>query len=1507
MNQSSPESHAYNVAFTVRILSPLDTAALKVAFQKILNRHPSLRTNFKLINENPVQEVHGYKEIFFKLIDVKHNEIRDLKEKIRKTNEVPFALDEDDLFRVYLFRISETDCILLMSFHHIVTDGKSIGIVFDELWEIYRQETGNHASLPHVETRYSDFVQWQSEFLKTDQSDSELNYWKDELKGDLPVLNIFSEKPRPPIQTFNGGTVYFSIENEIAEKLKEMSKLEAATFFSVLLSSYFILLHKYSQQDEIICGIPTAGRPEQRFENVAGYFINPVSIRSDISDDPDFSTYLKRIQKKILSAISNQNIPFASVIEKLFHKRDASRTTVFQTFLGLQKIQPAALQELFVPGNEGARINYKGIDFEEFDIEQQSGQFDITAEFSEGKKFLSGALKYNTDLFDREFVEQMSKHFKNLIGDIAHNRGRKISELRLLSDEEENSILVERNDTTFSYDEFDCVHKLIEKQAAETPGRVSLVYENETMTYEEMNKRANRLANYLKNSGIGKESLVCLFMERSFNMVISMLGVLKSGAAYIPVDVSYPSDRIEFMIKDSSASVIITQGSLKSRLPATGSKILVIEDEENELSKLNSGNLNLNVPVDDLAYVIYTSGSTGVPKGVMIEHKSLSNHMLWMKDAFGFKNSDSVLQKTPFSFDASVWEFYLPLMTGGKLIITKPEGHLDAGYLIETILKNDVSVIQFVPTMLRLLIDEDGIENCTSLRYVFSGGEQLTVDLTKKVFAKLNADLVNLYGPTEVTIDSLFYKCENSGEQTIPIGRPVYNTRAYVLDKYLNPVPDGVAGELFLGGLDVARGYLNNPELTNDRFIPDKFSGENKKMYKTGDAVRWNRDGNVEYIGRIDQQVKFRGFRIELGEIEAKLLECDGVKEAVADIRTDRTGVKKLIAYVVADPSAQNSEDSLKAYLMRKLPEYMVPSSIKQIEKIPVTPGGKTDKSSLPDIDASTVHENFVKPKNETERILAEVWKEVLNLKQVSVNDNFFELGGDSILSIQIISKAKQHGIRITPRQMFQFQTISGVSSEAEVHKNANAEQGIVTGEAELIPIQRWFFEKKKEMFRHYNHSVLMSVPKNIDQKLLKKALEVVINHHDALRSQFKPAGNGWIQVFSGQKNSIPFTEVQIKGKGLAEFKDNLNREIKKLQDSIDPVSGDVISVALLKSPEEKNDRLLIIVHHLVIDGVSWRILLEDLYDVYTQLETKGKFKLNEKTSSFKEWSEALKEYAVRNIAEERKYWEVVSKTKNINRPEITANGNLAGNEKTIYDSLTEEETSQILHTVPKAYNTQINDILLTALAFALNKCTGECESLISLETHGREDISESIDLSRTIGWFTAMYPFVLKLDDKNDIGRSIKFIKEDLRRVPRNGIGYGLMKYLLPDSNLDYVEPQIVFNYLGQINDRIKTDSDWKLSKSPILLSQSPDSERSSLIEINGMIVGQKLKFEFNYNPDFHDDDYMKNFANEFVTSLREINGHCLSKEEKAFTPSDFSASGLNQQDLDSLIENLN
>ena len=922
---------------------------------------------------------------------------------------------------------------------------------------------------------------------------------------------------------------------------------------------------------------------------------------------------------------------------------------------------------------------------------------------------------------------------------------------------------------------------------------------------------------------------------------------------------------------------------------------------------------------ENLAYVIYTSGSTGRPKGVMNEHGGICNRLQWMQDAYALKKEDRVLQKTPVSFDVSVWEFFWPLMFGARLVVAKPGGHKDTRYLVKLINEHSITTIHFVPSMLQMFLLDKKVETCHSLKRVICSGEALSYTLQERFFARLDAELHNLYGPTEAAVDVTYWACQRQSElSTVPIGRPVANTQIHLLDAQLQPVPIGEPAELHIGGIQVARGYLNRPELTAEKFIPDPFSpGTNGRLYKTGDLARYLPDGNILYLGRLDHQVKIRGNRIELGEIEAVLSQHSRIREVAVVVQEYDPGDNRLAAYIVPNQEQSVSNSQLRDFLSKILPDFMIPATFTILDTMPLTPNGKVDRKALPigELDRSTIDSHFVAPRNATEETLANIWAQVIGIKRVGINDNFFELGGDSILGIQITSKANQMGLYLTPDQLFHYPTIAQLADVAGTAPIIQAEQGVLTGPLPLTPIQHWFFEQNLLESHHWNQAFLLKAPPDIDASLLEKAIDQLLIHHDALRLRFQCENSECHQTITFPNEMVPVSQEKLSKLTKAEQKAAIESTATQLQASLNLSEGPLIRVALFETDSQELSYLLIIIHHLAVDGVSWRILLEHLELLYNQLSHNQAVQLPPKTTSYKHWAHQLTEYAQSDkLQQELHFWIAMQGKQPCSLPVDSPTGidnNTVSSVGIISTSLNVEETEMLLKQVPKAYHTQINDVLLTALTQAVTQWTGASSLLVDLEGHGREAIFEDIDLLRTVGWFTTIFPVSLNLESTSNLGEMLKSIKEQLRRIPNRGIGYGLLRYLRNEPETAKTlrampQAELSFNYLGQFDQMLSPASPFKLTNESYGPRRSLRGNRRYLIEIRGSIVEGKLQLHLEYSKNIHHQSTIEKLAQGFLDALKHLIDHCQTPAAGGFTPSDFPEADLSQDELDDLMSEI-
>ncbi|MDP8242505.1 MAG: amino acid adenylation domain-containing protein [Candidatus Hinthialibacter antarcticus] len=1043
--KNNPASAAYNAAYAVRILSPLSEPIVKQSFQLLVDRHSMLRSIYKMDEGELVQQILPKQEVAFETIDVSNLSDSETDKRVRENYRKPFDLETGPVSRVTLLRRSDRECILLVNVHHIACDGWSMWVLMNEFRQIYPALLkGEAVTLPGLDYQYSDFIDWQNRMVADAEGERLWDYWRNALKGEVPILNLPTDKSHPPMRSFNGASIPFQISGDLTERLHACAKEQGATLYMAMLAAFQVLLFRYTGQEDIIVGSPTSGRTQADFASVVGYCVNPVALRSSFEGDPAFSDFLSQVRHTVLDALTHQDFPLPLIVERLQMNRDPSRTPLFQSMFILQKPpQSDEYLELLTPGE--ANVHWGGLDLQPYELPQMEGQFDLTLEIlekAEQRDSLFGVFKYNTDVFQKSTIQRMQAHYCVLLEQIVENPNRRVSELPLLPKREKTRILSDWNATRKEYPLHKSLHEWVEEQVNKTPDAIAVEAPQangavETLTFRELNAKANQLAHYLRSLNVGRDTPVGICIERSLDMVVGLLGIVKAGGAYVPLDPDYPNDRLRYMLEDAQVPVLLTQQKLLNEHPVflnlKASPFIVCVDRDLEaIETFDEANpVNQSRP-EDLAYIIYTSGSSGRPKGVMNIHKAICNRLLWMQDEYGLDENDRVLQKTPFSFDVSVWEFFWPLMTGARLVMAKPEGHKDSAYLIDLIRARNITTLHFVPSMLKAFLERDEAGTCRCVRRVVCSGEALTPEIQTRFFERFDCELHNLYGPTEAAIDVTYWECKPEPDAvTVPIGRPIANTTIYILDSHKKPTPIGVSGELYIGGVNLARGYYNKSKMTEERFVPDPFDRTpGARLYKTGDVARFRADGVIEYIGRADYQEKIRGFRIELGEVEAVLERHPDVGQAAVITRDDRPGGRYMAAYAVASNGADLDAASLRNFIQKFLPDYMIPSAFVVMDLFPLTPNGKLNRGALPAPDTVQPGDGADAPRSRTEDVIYAAWKQVLQRDEIGLRDNFFEVGGHSLLLGQVHSVLQTHfGDGLTMVELFQYPTIQSLAA----------------------------------------------------------------------------------------------------------------------------------------------------------------------------------------------------------------------------------------------------------------------------------------------------------------------------------------------------------------------------------------------------------------------------------------------------------------------------------------------
>ncbi|NET03094.1 MAG: amino acid adenylation domain-containing protein [Sphaerospermopsis sp. SIO1G1] len=1508
VQQIEPDSTAYNMLEALYLKGDLNVPALAKSLNELINRHEVLRTCFPTVDEQPVQLISPPQNLSLSVENLQGLSPQEQTDQIREIGvslaSQPVDLATGPLVEFVLLQLQAQEYVLLIKMHHIIYDGWSLNIFFSELAQLYTAfSQGLPSPLPELPIQYADFAVWQRQWLTDDVLERQVNYWQKQLDGVPLVLELPSDRPRPPVQTFAGGMARFKLDQELSQRLKKLSQESDATLFITLLSAFIVLVSRYSGQLDLVVGSPIANRNNLALEKLMGFFVNNLVLRGDLSKNPTFAEFLAQMRTTTLSAYSHQDLPFESLVDKLHPVRDLSRNPVAQVVFALQNAPMSA-------------SNLPGLIIENMSLPLElKSRFDLEVNYWEIDDYLEGVWSYNSDLFDDTTIARMAGNFETLLWGIVINPQNQVSELPLLSETERQQILIDWNQTDKKYPQDKCVHDLFTEQVETTPDAIAVIFKDQKLTYQELNQKANQLAHHLQSLGVQPDLLVGICIERSVEMLIGILAILKAGGAYVPIDPNYPTERQAFILTDTQTPILLTQEHLRHNFPTDEIQVICLDTDWSNLAPTTHNPISDTNP-QHLAYAIYTSGSTGKPKGTLIPHQGLVNYLSWCTQAYHVNYGTGSIVHSPLGFDLTITSLFSPLLVGNQVEIL-PQGE-DVENLSQALHDNtDLSLVKITPAHLELLNQQiPATKAANRARAFIIGGDNLlgeNIAFWQKFAPETR--LINEYGPTETVVGCCIYQVppEQHFPGAVPIGRPIANTKLYILDQHLQPVPIGVPGELHIGGAGLARGYLNRPELTAEKFIPNPFDQGKTRLYKTGDLARYLPDGNLEYLGRIDSQVKIRGFRIELGEIESVLNQHQEIQAACVIAREDIPGKKRLVGYLVAQTETELTTSQIRQHLKNTLPEYMTPSAFVYLESLPLTANGKINTRALPAPETLTTDADIISPRNLIETQLVEIWQQVLGIEKIGINDNFFELGGDSILSIQIIAKAKQVGIEITLKQIFANQTIAELATVAGKIKTLEIEQEAVTGELKLTPIQQWFFKQQQPENNHFNQAFLFTVPANIDREKLELAWQEMINHHDALKLRFNYQNNQWQAVHDQEITSFEIEEFDLSPQPKSAQSKILEDTANQLQASLD-LGSNLVKVGLFKLGENQPGRLLMVIHHLVVDGVSWRILLEDLETGYQQLMQGEKIKFPAKTTSFKAWSEKLREYAqTEALTSELSYWLEVGNREFTSIPVDYPQGdNNIASAEIVSVALTATETTALLQDVPTAYQTQINDILLTTLVLVLSQWTKSKSIMFNLEGHGREDIINNVDISRTVGWFTTLFPVVLNLDDTDidDLGNTIKSIKEQLRNIPNKGIGYGILRYLSADENIQKLaqipQAEISFNYLGQFNQTLNTSAFISPAHESSGEIQSLNNYRLTILDVNAFITDEQLQISWIYSSKIHEKTTIEKIAQEFVACLQDIINHCVDPENTGYTPTDFPLLDFDQSELDQILENL-
>ena len=1496
LDQLSPGNSFYNIPVAIPIDTPIDTGVLQRCVDELVQRHETLRTSFDMLDGQPRQRVHERMQVEVRLIEVEGELAAERDEQVQRlaTEEAvrPFDLGQGPLLRVRLLRLEPRRHLLLLTLHHIIADAWSIGVLWSELTTLYAAFAAGSASpLQELPIQYADFAIWQRDWLSGEVREKQIAYWRQRLQ-ELPTLALPTDRVRPTIQSFRGDHVVVKLDATLTRALGMLSQQVEATLFMTVLAGFKALLMRYSGQTDVVVGAPIAGRDRAQLEGLIGFFVNTLVLRTDLGSDPSVLELIGLVRETALGGFAHAELPFEMLVEELQPQRDLSRNPLFQVTFQLFAASGAQEGSAKVPP---------------VDVKRGTAPFDLSLSLWESAAGLQGVIEYSTDLYERASMVRLAGHLQTLLAGMVAQPQAKLSQLPLLTPGERRQLLVEWNATQAEYPQ-QCLHELVQAQARRDPEAVAVVFGEEQLSYGELEWRANQVAHWLHENGVQAETLVGLCVERSLEMVVGLLGILKAGGAYVPLDPQYPTERLRYMLEDANVALLLTQQALAPRIPKGNAKHLLLDQEWAQVAAL-PGDMpppSESTP-DNLAYVIYTSGSTGTPKGVMVPHRGLANVVQEQRRLFGLTPQSRVLQFAPLSFDASVFEVVMALANGASLYLACYEVLVSPSELMEFLAEHEISIVTLPPSFLAA----QPVQDLPALETITVAGEPCPAELPLR-WLRAGRRFFNLYGPTEDTIWTTCADCTDATTRPA-IGRPIANTQVYVLDTQLQPVPCGVAGELYIGGVGLARGYLGRPQMTAERFIAHPFNNKaGERLYRTGDLVRYRADGQLEFLGRIDHQVKLRGFRIDLGEIEAVLAQHPAVAQVVAVMREDTPGRPHLVAYVLAQRGLVINTSELRRFMRERVPDYMLPTAWGVLEQWPVTPNGKIDRDALPQVNAQA-EASYVAPRTPLERVLAQLWADALGIERVGVHDNFFELGGDSILSIQFMARANQTGLRLATKDVFEHQTIAQLAL-AVGQGQAHAEQGAMEGMVPLTPIQRWFFECRLDEPHHFNQAVLLPLESEPDAHAMNHALEELLRHHDALRMRFdRNADEAWVMDFEDAVGQPFFERHDLSTMTPRARRKAIQAHSTRLQASLNLSEGPLLRAALFDAGQDTSSRLLIVVHHLVVDGMSWRILLEDMQTAYDQLARGGKPRLPAKTSSFQQWSRKLLDHAGLNATNaEARYWlELVPSGCPSLPVDHKGVANAVAQSSNVSVSLSVAQTEALLHELPKRHRTGINDVLLTAVVQAFAPWTGRRSLLVDVEGHGREPIFDDIDLSRTVGWFTSFFPVHLDIGKASTTVAALKAVKEQLRTIPNRGISFGIARYLGPHDELrdamrKLPRPEVVFNYFGMVSRAgvvdSATDDELMLGGLPV----SPKNQRQHLIEINARVVSGRMEAKWTFATQVHFKTTIESLAQRFIGALQELIEADGTAAAGSLMPSDFPQARASQDDLEVLVRRI-
>lgn len=1468
-------SPTYNILMASRLLGDLDVSVLRRSFEYLIKRHESLRTTFNENNEGVAQQfIHDTLDLNMVVEDL--SAYPDSQKQVlldQAKNHMAgfrFDLEQAPLSHIMLIRYDQDEWILLMAMHHIISDGWSMGILSRELSAVYQSDMANsEPDLPPISINYRDYSVWQQRQQQSASIEQGVKRWCRLLENSEYYLDLNAGKSRPESRSYQGSVCPVLIAPELSKQLEQLAESKGVSLFVLLLTAYFILLQRYSGRNDLLVGTQAANRNEPDLEQIVGFFINTIPLRARIEVNLRVTELLAQVNGFCLNAFDLQFVPFELLVEALKPERNFGTNPLVQL--------------MFLWQNAPIRdIALKGLTTRREPLQSEASKFDLTLELGMDQGGIQGVFEYSTDLFDTLTVENMVGHYTALLQGIVQNPDSAVGDLRLTY--ADNSILPSIG---LSIDDRQTIVSAFNAQLVKTPNANALNDGLEVLTYRQLSELADIIAQRLRQADIKPGLIVAIYLPRTNDYLVALLGILKAGCTYLPLEQTLPAARIDFILNDAKAAAVISQEPVFADY---------LHIQCNDLQQPVTQPTMQAIPAQTPAYLIYTSGSTGQPKGVLISHQSVLGLVQSLNQAI-YQNSPkpiNVALMASFIFDASVQQIFAALLHGHCLHVCSSESRRDGEALLAYLQKQRIELSDCTPSLLKIMLDA-GLTGRSDLqlKQLIVGGEALPAQLTKHIADSNMAEslaVFNVYGPTECTVDSTVHKVDIKAypqNPVVSIGRPLANTTIKIVDCYGNPQAKGLAGEIYISGEALAQGYHRQPALTAERFIP---ADNGQRWYRTGDQGLLNPQGELEFLGRKDEQVKIRGYRIELGEIEHQLQQQECIQQAVVCanvVCVNKAESNELLAYIVVNGPVTVAD--LRKGLAQQLPDYMLPAHFIVLESLPLNPAGKIDRKALPTLaNAQRLSDDLGgAPKGEQELALAQVWCEVLGLESIGRDDNFFASGGDSIKALQIVSRVRKTGWKLEVRDLFTQASIAKLAPRLTlINEHFIVDTERPEGELALSPIQQHFFQRHGRDYHHFNQAFLLEADA-VDVEKLELAFRRVCAQHDAFRLRFKLQNQQWQQAYA-ETETFEFT-VQV----LLSLSD-LSAHAAKIQHSFDLSEGVLFKVVYYQLPEKCY--LLLVAHHLIIDAVSWRILMEDLNEAYEQGE---QWQAPAPTLSMKAWGQYGRLQGKKIIEEQQSYWWQQTITPNMDGHDVDYRS---------LDSINIEldavHSELFLTGVHHAYATEANDLLLTALLLAYHQWTQESAFSLILEGHGR-DVFEGADVSRTIGWFTTRYPVVLQYEQAKDLGYAIKSVKENLRAIANKGVGYGLLRYCIPELETHlFKDPAISFNYLGQFGEQ--RQGRFSIVNEAIGDIISPEASSPYLIEFVGMHLAGRLTFEITYARTRYKKQQMDDFAQGFKDALLNIIAHTANADTQSLSPSDIDYDGFDISQLDDFMAQL-